>query len=175
MVTNIILFLILMIILVTVIALIVNHFEQLSKERDTLEAERKGIYNQNIILQNILRTLNGDITELCYSMRTMEELCNFLFEMLRRSYDIQRIDEDVTTVLNIKYIVDSALEQRLEQCIDPENIQEIANAIRVIRDDPAKRTVLSRGALETAANLTIKQRAESIAKFMESKITELQK
>ena len=59
--------------------------------------------------------------------------------------------------------------------IDPENIQEIANAIRVIRDDPAKRTVLSRGALETAANLTIKQRAESIAKFMESKITELQK
>ena len=118
MVTNIILFLIFMIILVTVIALIVNHFEQLSKERDTLEAERKEMDNQNFILQN-------DITELCYSMRTMEELCNLLFEMLRRSYDIQRIGEDVTTVLNIKYKVDSALEQRLEQCIDPENIQWI--------------------------------------------------
>ena len=137
MVTNIILFLILMIILVTVIALIVNHFEQLSKERDTLEAERKGIYNQNIILQNILRTLNGDITELCYSMRTMEELCNLLFEMLRRSYDIQRIDEDVTTVLNIKYIVDSALEQRIidpeQRIIDPENIQWIEDMYKEIK------------------------------------------
>ena len=56
--------------------------------------------------------------------------------------------------------------------IDPENIQEIANAIKELRDNPVKRNALSDGALETAKNLTIELRAESIVKFMESKITE---
>jgi glycosyltransferase involved in cell wall biosynthesis len=59
--------------------------------------------------------------------------------------------------------------------IDPESIQEIANAIKVLRDNPEKRNALSVGALETAKNLTIEQRVESIVEFMESKITELQK
>ena len=56
--------------------------------------------------------------------------------------------------------------------IDPENIQEIAHAIKELRDNPVKRNALSDGALKTAKNLTIELRAESIVKFMESKITE---
>lgn len=54
--------------------------------------------------------------------------------------------------------------------IDPESIPEIANAIKVLRDTPEKRNALSGGALETAKNLTIEQRAESILNFINERI-----
>lgn len=54
--------------------------------------------------------------------------------------------------------------------IDPENIQEIASAIKDLRDNPEKRNALSDGALETAKNLTIEQRAESILNFIKERI-----
>lgn len=54
--------------------------------------------------------------------------------------------------------------------IDPENVQEIANAIKELRDDPEKRIALSGGALETAKNLTIEERADSILNFIKERI-----
>lgn len=54
--------------------------------------------------------------------------------------------------------------------IDPENVQEIAIAIKELRDNPEKRNALSDGALETAKNLTIEQRAESILNFIKERI-----
>ena len=54
--------------------------------------------------------------------------------------------------------------------IDPENVDEIANAIAELRDNPDKRKQMSKAALNTAANLTIRIRAEKIAEFMEEKL-----
>ena len=51
--------------------------------------------------------------------------------------------------------------------IDPENVDEIANAIAELRDNPDKRKEMSKAALNTAANLTIRIRAEKIAEFIE--------
>ena len=51
--------------------------------------------------------------------------------------------------------------------IDPENVEEIANAIAELRDNPDKRKQMSKAALNTAANLTIRIRAEKIAECME--------
>lgn len=51
--------------------------------------------------------------------------------------------------------------------VDPENVDEIANAIAELRDNPDKRKEMSKAALNTAANLTIRIRAEKIAEFIE--------
>lgn len=51
--------------------------------------------------------------------------------------------------------------------IDPENVDEIASAIAELRDNPDKRKQMSKAALNTAANLTIRIRAEKIAECME--------
>ena len=51
--------------------------------------------------------------------------------------------------------------------IDPENVDEIANAIAELRDNSEKRKEMSKADLHTAANLTIRIRAEKIAEFME--------
>ena len=55
--------------------------------------------------------------------------------------------------------------------IDPNNIDEISNAIVELRDNEEKRKCLSQGALLTAQNLTIKNRAQAIMEFINSKIT----
>ena len=54
--------------------------------------------------------------------------------------------------------------------IDPLNVDEIANAIKLCKDNPQKRIAMSRAALETAAELTIDKRADKIIKFIESKL-----
>lgn len=54
--------------------------------------------------------------------------------------------------------------------IDPTNVDEIAGAIRELKDDPARRASLSAGALKKAEELTIRGRAERIMAFMESHI-----
>lgn len=51
--------------------------------------------------------------------------------------------------------------------VDPEKVDEIANAIALLRDNPDMRKEMSKAALQTAANLTIRIRAEKIAEFME--------
>ena len=54
--------------------------------------------------------------------------------------------------------------------VDPDNIEEIANAIKALRDNPVLLERLSEGALKKAEKLTIKNRAEEILHFMETKI-----
>ena len=54
--------------------------------------------------------------------------------------------------------------------VDPDNIDEIANAIQRMRDDTALREKLTTGALRKAESLTIEQRAKAIIEFIESKI-----
>ena len=54
--------------------------------------------------------------------------------------------------------------------IDPKSIEEIARAISTLRDDPIKRSVLSKGALEKAKTLSISNRAESILNFVYTKM-----
>lgn len=52
--------------------------------------------------------------------------------------------------------------------VNPENIDEIAAAIRALRGNNPLRAKLSEGAIESAKNLTIQQRAKSIMDFMDS-------
>lgn len=54
--------------------------------------------------------------------------------------------------------------------VDPNNIDEIADAIQRLRDNVVLREKLSTGALRKAESLTIEQRAKAIIEFIESKI-----
>lgn len=54
--------------------------------------------------------------------------------------------------------------------VDPNNVDEIASAIRELKDNPQKRVGLADGALKKAESLTIDKRAKAILAFMESKI-----
>ncbi len=54
--------------------------------------------------------------------------------------------------------------------VDPNDIDEIANAIRLMRDDTDLRENLSKGALLKAESLTIDRRAQAIVDFISSKI-----
>ena len=54
--------------------------------------------------------------------------------------------------------------------VDPNNINEIASAIRDLKDNPEKRLELANGALRKANSLNIDKRVKSIIEFMESKI-----
>lgn len=51
--------------------------------------------------------------------------------------------------------------------IDPRNVDEIANAIQELKENPEKRKSLEVGALKKAESLTIGKRADGILKFME--------
>ena len=54
--------------------------------------------------------------------------------------------------------------------VDPNNVNEIAQAIRKLKEDNVLREKLSLGALKKAESLTIDNRAERILKFMDSKV-----
>ena len=54
--------------------------------------------------------------------------------------------------------------------IDPMNVEEIANAINTLYGDERLRLKLSEGALKTASELTISNRANKILNFIKSKI-----
>lgn len=54
--------------------------------------------------------------------------------------------------------------------VNPNDIDEIANAIRLMRDDTDLRERLSKGALHKAESLTIDRRAQAIIDFINSKI-----
>lgn len=55
--------------------------------------------------------------------------------------------------------------------VDPENIDEIAHAIKCLHDDVPLRERLAVGALRKAESLTIDQRAKAIVGFIKSKIS----
>ena len=54
--------------------------------------------------------------------------------------------------------------------IDPMNVDEIASAIKSLKENKQKRDAMSKAALETAAELTIDKRVENIIHFIESKL-----
>ena len=54
--------------------------------------------------------------------------------------------------------------------VDPNNVDEIAFAIRELKDNPKKRLELANGALKKAESLSIDKRAKAILNFMESRI-----
>lgn len=54
--------------------------------------------------------------------------------------------------------------------VDPNNIDEIAKAIRTMRDDILLRDKLTKGALKKAEDLTLDKRAKAIGAFIESQI-----
>ena len=54
--------------------------------------------------------------------------------------------------------------------IDPQNIQEISNAIQKLVDDSSCRARMSEEALNKAAELTLDVRAQKIIDFMEKRI-----
>lgn len=54
--------------------------------------------------------------------------------------------------------------------VDPNSIDKLADAIRALRDDSLKRSLLAEGALKKAASLSIDKRAKSIMDFIESRI-----
>ena len=54
--------------------------------------------------------------------------------------------------------------------VDPMNVDEIASAIKTLKENKKKRDAMSRAALETAAGLTIDKRAEKIINFIKSRI-----
>ena len=60
------------------------------------------------------------------------------------------------------------LNNRNSIMIDPNNISDIANAIKRLRDDKTLRMQLRQGAIETAKDLTIDKRAAKIEEFIKS-------
>lgn len=54
--------------------------------------------------------------------------------------------------------------------VNPEDIKQIADAIKSLREDELKRSSLSEGALEKAKSLSINQRASNILNFIKSRI-----
>lgn len=54
--------------------------------------------------------------------------------------------------------------------VDPQNVSQIASAIKELRDNDKKRMKLSEGALEAAKELTIGVRAEKIINFIQIKL-----
>ena len=52
--------------------------------------------------------------------------------------------------------------------VDPNNVKEIADAIRTLKDNPERRARMEESAVNTAATLTIAQRAHNIIQFIEA-------
>ena len=56
--------------------------------------------------------------------------------------------------------------------IDPNNIDQIRDAIKTLRDDPERRRHMSQAALQTAAGLTVENRARRILAFLQERIAD---
>lgn len=65
---------------------------------------------------------------------------------------------------------DDILDESNSIVVDPMDVDEIANAIKKLRDNPDLRKKLSEGSFKKAAALRIDKRAEAVIKFIESKI-----
>lgn len=62
------------------------------------------------------------------------------------------------------------LDEKNSIMVDPLNVDEIATAIKYLKDNKEKREEMSNAAIKTASGLTIDKRAERIINFIESKI-----
>lgn len=65
---------------------------------------------------------------------------------------------------------DDILDDTCSIRIDPTNIDQIANSIKLLYENRDLRERLSRGSLKKAKTLNIETRAKSILSFMESKM-----
>jgi len=54
--------------------------------------------------------------------------------------------------------------------VDPMSVEDIASAIKALKDDKTRKESMSKAALSTAAELTTDKRAERIINFIESRI-----
>lgn len=62
---------------------------------------------------------------------------------------------------------DDILDESCSIRIDPSNIEELSDAIALLKNDPELREKLSEGALSKAKGLTIEQRAAAILQFID--------
>ena len=93
-----------------------------------------------------------------------EGCCNAIIEAMACGLPI---------VSSNKSFNDDILDDTNSLRIDPEDIEDIANAIERLRDDLNLRLALGSGSLKKAADLTLDKRARRIVEFMEGKISSL--
>lgn len=99
----------------------------------------------------------------CFVLPTLHEgCCNAVIEALACGLPV------VSSNLPFNWDV---LDESNSILVDPLNVDEIAQAIKKLRDDKDYRNLLSEGALRKAEDLTIDKRATSIISFMESRMT----
>ena len=97
----------------------------------------------------------------CFVLPTLHEgCCNAVVEAMACGLPI------ISSNLSFNWDV---LDDTNSIMVDPNSVCEIADAIRILRDDLQLRNRLSEGALRKAAELTIDQRAEKILEFMKSR------
>ena len=97
----------------------------------------------------------------CFVLPTLHEgCCNAIVEAMACGLPV------ISSDLPFNWDV---LDETNSVMVDPNNVEEIAEAIRSLRDDKEKRKALSDGALKKAEKLTIDQRAKAIMHFITEK------
>jgi glycosyltransferase involved in cell wall biosynthesis len=97
----------------------------------------------------------------CFVLPTLHEgCCNAVVEAMACGLPI------VSSNLPFNWDV---LDETNSIMVNPNSIEEIASAIRTLRDDVNKRKLLAEDALKKAESLTITQRAKEILRFIEEK------
>lgn len=91
-----------------------------------------------------------------------EGCCNAIIEAMACGLPIISSDKDFNRDILNK---DNAI------LIDPMNIDDIATAIKTLKDNPTLRLKMSEEALKKAKDLTIENRAKSIVEFIKSKLS----
>ena len=98
----------------------------------------------------------------CFVLPTMHEgCCNAVVEAMSCGLPV------ISSNLPFNWDV---LDESNSILVDPKNIEDLARAIRTLKDDKKKRESLSVGALSKAESLTIDQRATAIIDFINEKI-----
>lgn len=98
----------------------------------------------------------------CFVLPTLHEgCCNAVIEAL--SCGLPVISSDLPFNWDVLDNTNSIL-------VDPNNVEQIANAIRELQENISLREQLSRGALLKASSLSIEQRASCILNFIRAKI-----